>query len=67
MCNVPGASARATAPGGASNITASTQFIKTKRETYAYRRFGGGAAPPLVFSSVPCDRAASPGYCLDLS
>jgi hypothetical protein len=53
MCNVLGASARATAPGGASNITASTQFIKTKRETYAYRRFGGGAAPPLVLSLRP--------------
>jgi len=33
----------------ASNTTAPTQFIKTKLETYAYRRFGGGAAPPLVF------------------
>ncbi len=31
-----------------SGITAPTQFIKTKRETYAYRRFGAGAAPPLV-------------------
>jgi len=53
MCNVPGASARATAPGGASNITASTQFITTKRETYAYRRFGGGAPPRLVLSLRP--------------
>jgi len=29
-------------------ITAPTQFIKTGLQTYAYRRFGGGAAPPLV-------------------
>jgi pimeloyl-ACP methyl ester carboxylesterase len=43
------ASVRAAPPGGAGNSTASTHFIKTKRETYAYRRFGGGAAPPLVF------------------
>jgi pimeloyl-ACP methyl ester carboxylesterase len=34
---------------GASTITAATQFIDTRLETYAYRRFGGGAAPPLVF------------------
>ena len=34
---------------GASNTTARTQFIETRLETYAYRRFGGGAAPPLVF------------------
>jgi pimeloyl-ACP methyl ester carboxylesterase len=34
---------------GASNITAPTQFIETGLETYAYRRFGRGAAPPLVF------------------
>jgi pimeloyl-ACP methyl ester carboxylesterase len=33
----------------ASAITAPTQFIETRLETYAYRRFGGGAAPPLVF------------------
>ena len=32
-----------------SAITAPTQFVETKLETYAYRRFGGGAAPPLVF------------------
>ncbi len=35
--------------GGASAITAATQFIETGLERYAYRRFGGGAAPPLVF------------------
>jgi pimeloyl-ACP methyl ester carboxylesterase len=34
---------------GASSITAPTQFIETGLETYAYRRFGRGAAPPLVF------------------
>ena len=33
----------------ASAITAPTQFIETRLETYAYRRFGGGVAPPLVF------------------
>ena len=33
----------------ASAITAPTQFIETRLETYAYRRFGGGAGPPLVF------------------
>ena len=33
----------------ASAITAPTQFIETRLETYSYRRFGGGAAPPLVF------------------
>ena len=33
----------------ASAITAPTRFIETRLETYAYRRFGGGAAPPLVF------------------
>jgi len=29
-------------------INTPTQFIETKLETYAYRRFGGGAAPPLI-------------------
>jgi pimeloyl-ACP methyl ester carboxylesterase len=33
----------------ASNSTAPTQLIKTGLESYAYRRFGGGGAPPLVF------------------
>ena len=32
-----------------SNVTAPTQFLQVKNETYAYRRFGGGAAHPLVF------------------
>ncbi|MFL5493058.1 MAG: alpha/beta fold hydrolase [Gemmatimonadales bacterium] len=32
----------------ASAIAARTQFIETKLETYAYRRFGGGSAAPLV-------------------
>jgi pimeloyl-ACP methyl ester carboxylesterase len=33
----------------AGAVTSPTQFTKTRLETYAYRRFGGGAAPPLVF------------------
>jgi pimeloyl-ACP methyl ester carboxylesterase len=33
----------------ASNITAPTQFVATGVETYAYRRFGRGSAPPLLF------------------
>jgi len=32
-----------------SNVTAPTQFLQVKNETYGYRRFGGGAAHPLVF------------------
>lgn len=32
-----------------SNVTAPTQFLLVKNETYAYRRFGGGAPHPLVF------------------
>jgi pimeloyl-ACP methyl ester carboxylesterase len=32
----------------ATTTTAPTQFIDTKLERYAYRRFGGGGAPPLV-------------------
>src|SRR3954447_26576031 len=35
--------------GEASATTAPTQFIETERERYAYRRFGAGAGPPLVF------------------
>ena len=31
-----------------SASAAPTQFIKTKLETYAYRRFGAGSAPPIV-------------------
>jgi pimeloyl-ACP methyl ester carboxylesterase len=39
----------ATVPGTARpGASAPTQFIKTRLETYAYRRFGAGAAPPLV-------------------
>ena len=34
--------------GEASNITAPTQFIATGEQTYAYRRFGVGSAPPLL-------------------
>ena len=33
----------------ASNITASTQFLETKKERYAYRRFGKGPGLPLLF------------------
>src|SRR5258705_11313462 len=32
----------------ASNITAPTQFIETKLEKYAFRRFGAGAGVPLL-------------------
>ena len=32
-----------------SNVTAKTQFLQVKNETYAYRRFGAVAARPLVF------------------
>ncbi len=35
-----------TMPGSA--ITTPTEFVETGLETYAYRRFGAGAAPPLV-------------------
>lgn len=34
---------------GASNIRASTQFLETKKERYAYRRFGQGPGLPLLF------------------
>jgi len=40
--------ARAAGSTDASTITAPTQFIETRLETYAYRRFGGGGAPPLL-------------------
>ena len=49
MTNVMEANIRAAPKGEASNSTAATRFIETKLETYAYRRFGGGAAAPLVF------------------
>src|SRR6478672_4431311 len=45
----PAGATRAAGSSGASASTAPTQFVKTGLETYAYRRFGGGAAPPLVF------------------
>ncbi len=47
MSDVMDAIAPAVGPE-ASNITAPTQFIETNRETYAYRRFGMGNAPPLI-------------------
>jgi pimeloyl-ACP methyl ester carboxylesterase len=49
MTNVMDANARVGSPGAASNTTAPTQFIETRLETYAYRRFGRGAPPPVVF------------------
>jgi pimeloyl-ACP methyl ester carboxylesterase len=33
----------------ASNVTAPTQFLGAGGQTYAYRRFGEGSAPPLLF------------------
>ena len=32
----------------ASNITAPTQFLEIGKESYAYRRFGGGPGLPLL-------------------
>src|SRR4030095_5017285 len=32
-----------------SAITARTQFLEVKNETYAYRRFGNGSGIPLLF------------------
>ncbi|HEV7367124.1 MAG TPA: alpha/beta hydrolase [Gemmatimonadales bacterium] len=51
MTNTTAIQAKAPPAGSteAGAVTASTQFIETRLETYAYRRFGGGAAPPLVF------------------
>jgi pimeloyl-ACP methyl ester carboxylesterase len=33
----------------ASNVNAPTQFLRVNDETYAYRRFGDGPGPPLLF------------------
>ncbi len=49
MTSVVNPNVRVASSGEASNTTAPTQFIETEVETYAYRRFGAGAAPPLVF------------------
>ena len=49
MPSVMSPNVQVASPLGASNTTAPTQFIETRLETYAYRRFGGGAGPPLVF------------------
>ena len=49
MTTVVSSDVRVASSNDASNTTAPTQFIETRLETYAYRRFGGGAAPPLVF------------------
>jgi len=32
-----------------SNITAPTQFLQVREQRYAYRRFGEGSRPPLLF------------------
>jgi pimeloyl-ACP methyl ester carboxylesterase len=39
----------ATLTAASSNTTAPTQYLRVQNETYAYRRFGGGAPHPLVF------------------
>ena len=49
MTNVMSPNVWVPPPGEASNTAAPTQFIKTRLETYAFRRFGRGAALPLVF------------------
>ena len=33
----------------AGNVSASTQFLESGKETYAYRRFGEGPGLPLLF------------------
>jgi len=35
--------------GVARAVSAATQFLKAQNATYAYRRFGDGAGPPLLF------------------
>jgi pimeloyl-ACP methyl ester carboxylesterase len=32
-----------------SNVTVPTQFVQVGEQRYAYRRFGGGSGPPLLF------------------
>ena len=49
MTGVMSPNAPAAYPAALSNTTAPTRFIETRLETYAYRRFGVGVAPPLVF------------------
>jgi pimeloyl-ACP methyl ester carboxylesterase len=49
MTTVMNSNVRLASSNDASNTTAPTQFVATRLETYAYRRFGGGAAPPLIF------------------
>lgn len=49
MTTVRGPRVGVASPGDPSNTTAPTQFVETRLEAYAYRRLGGGAAPPLVF------------------
>src|SRR5262245_39347252 len=38
----------ATTFSASTTVTALTQFLETNRETYAYRRFGGGPGLPLL-------------------
>jgi len=60
-----------TAPS--SNVTAPTQFLQVKGERYAYRRFGRGSRPPLLFlgagnggrhgdARIGFPRRPAPGY-----
>ena len=46
-----------------SNVTAPTQFLQVKNETYAYRRFGGGSAHPLVLSATLHGESGQLGSC----
>jgi pimeloyl-ACP methyl ester carboxylesterase len=49
MTKVLDSNVRVASAGEPSNTTALTQFVQTGLETYAYRRFGRGTPPPLVF------------------
>jgi len=44
---MPGQASAATS-AGVTTITAPTQLVETRLESYAYRRFGSGVVPPLV-------------------
>src|SRR5580765_5125665 len=52
LCGSPfnnGVSDMPTSMTTSSTVSARTQFLDAGNETYAYRRFGGGAAHPLLF------------------
>src|SRR6478672_4969351 len=52
LCGSPfnnGVSDMPTSMTTSSTVSARTQFVHAGNETYAYRRFGGGAAHPLLF------------------